>query len=125
MCVPRFTSWVIVVASHVPPQAAQRWVLDGVMVFFSVAARVFPLARVEPVHGNDIETLISCIESRRNIQRLVVVLHPHEQTLGERFCPRALLNNIPLDQDLFCLLPGNAAFLSPQEPVPLDQGGTT
>src|SRR4051794_39961565 len=76
---------------------------------------IFPLAWVEPVYGNDIETLIRCIESRRDIQRLVVVLHTHEQTFGERFCSRALLNDVPLGQDLLCLLTGNAAFLGPPE----------
>ena len=76
------------------------------------------------MHSNDIETLIGGIESGRDIQRLVVVLHAHEQAFGERFCPWALLNDVPLGQDLFCLLSGNAAFLGPQEGMVAPTGKT-
>jgi hypothetical protein len=65
--------------------------------------------------GNDIETVMRCIVAHRDVQRMVVFLHPHEQTLGKGFGSRALLDDFSLGQYPYGLRSGNAAFLCPQE----------
>ena len=77
--------------------------------------RIFPLARVEPMDGNDIETVMGLVIAHRDIQGLVVFLHPHEQTLRKRFGSRPLLNDFPLGQHPYGMRAGNAAFLCPQQ----------
>jgi hypothetical protein len=48
---------------------------------------------------------------------LIVFLHPHEQTLGEGFGSRALLNNLALGQYPYGLRSGDTAFLCPEQRV--------
>ncbi len=67
--------------------------------------------------GNDIETIMSGIVTHRDVQGLVVVLHAHDQTLGKRFGSRALLDDVPIDQYLYSVGAGNAAFLCPEQRV--------
>src|SRR5207249_3736316 len=88
--------------------------------------RVFPSARVEPMDGNDIETVMRGIVAYRDVQRMVVFLHPHEQTLGKGCGSRTLLDDFPLGQYPYGLRSGNAAFLCPEQRVvaPRNASGT-
>jgi hypothetical protein len=75
--------------------------------------------------GNDIETVVRGIVAHRDIQRLVIFLHPHKQTFREGFCSWALLNNLALSQYPYGLRSGNTAFLCSQEGMvaPRDTSG--
>jgi len=67
--------------------------------------------------GNDIETVMGCVIAHRDVQGLIVFLHPHEQTLGEGFGSRALLKHLALGQYPYGLRSGDAAFLCPEQRV--------
>jgi hypothetical protein len=64
---------------------------------------------------NDIETVMQCIVSYRDVQRLLIFLHAHEQALGKGLCPWALLDDVSLGQYPYGLRSGNAAFLCPEQ----------
>lgn len=85
-----------------------------------------PLARVEPMDGNDIEMVISLVIAHRDIQGMIVFLHPHEQTLWKGCGSRALLDDVPLGQYPYSLRSGNAAILCPQQRMvtPRNASGT-
>jgi len=76
--------------------------------------------------SNDIETVMRGIVAYRNIQRMGVFLHAHEQTLGKGFASRSLLDDFSLAQYLYGLRSGNTAFLCPEQRVvaPRNASGT-
>jgi hypothetical protein len=65
--------------------------------------------------SNDIETVLRCIIAHRDVQRMVVFLYAHEQTLGKGFGSRALLDDFPLGQYPYGLHSGHTALLCPEE----------
>ena len=75
--------------------------------------------------GNDIETIIGLVIAHRDIQGPIIVLQAHEQTLRERFCSWALLDDIPLGQYPYGLRSGYTASLCPQKRMvaPRDASG--
>ena len=75
--------------------------------------------------GNDVETVTGLVIAHRDIQGSIIFLHPHEQALRKRFCSRTLLDNVSIDQYLYSVRSGNAAFLCPQKRMvaPRDASG--